>query len=157
MKSRALLVLPEFLESASSLSKETQSKLLRILKLLSSDVRHPGLQSKKLKGSKADLYECRVDRNVRLIYDAAPGSLRCWYVGAHDRALSFEPHPVEGLPVDDIEIRERSAAVSIAQIYLTTGEVPVFQAASLTSFDQRSRIAGGMPQLGMGAKKRGKG
>lgn len=99
-----LLVVPEFLERAASLPKDIKSKLVRVLWLLSQDFSHPSLQTKKVRGTNTDIYECRVDQGTRLIYDVRDGALRCWYVGDHDSALTF----AASAEVDDIEIRDPS-------------------------------------------------
>lgn len=108
MKKIPIMVLPEFLECAASLTKDAKSKLLKIMKLLSENIRHPGLQSKRVKGSQAPVYECRVDQGIRLIYDRNKDTLRCWYVGTHDSALTFATsgNIPEGFHIDDIEFRE---------------------------------------------------
>jgi hypothetical protein len=61
------------------------------------------------------MYECRVDRSTRLIYDVSDRSLRCWYVGEHDTALSFAAQAGErSVLVDDIEIGRRSDVSDLA-------------------------------------------
>ena len=85
----SLVALPFFLENAALLQKDTKSKLVRILWLLSQDFRHPSLQCKKVQGAKREVYECRVDQDFRLIYDIMGNMLRCWYVGKHDVALKY--------------------------------------------------------------------
>lgn len=86
-KITSIIALPEFLMSASSLTKEAKSKLVKTLNLLCADRGHPGLQTKPVKGSKGKIYECRVDRSIRLIYDVTESMIRCWYVGEHDVAI----------------------------------------------------------------------
>jgi len=46
-----LFVSSRFLSIAKDLSKEVRNKLMRILYELSNDVRHPGLQTKKIGSS----------------------------------------------------------------------------------------------------------
>ena len=120
-----LVVLPQFLEGAEALSKELRGKLLRILGMLSRDVRHPGLRTKKIKGTGGSVYECRVDDSVRLIYDRAQDSLRCWYVGKHDAAIRIAR---EGLSreiiVDDVEIEAASEDLLAVMAFLTDGDLP---------------------------------
>lgn len=108
MKKYTLMILPEFLELAGSLSKEAKLKLVKIMKLLSGNIRHPSLQTKRVKGSANIFYECRVDQGIRLIYDKTNSTLRCWYVGEHDSALRFAISGIGGLGVhvDDIELLE---------------------------------------------------
>src|SRR5262249_44796658 len=89
MESKTIMALPEFLAAAADLPKETKSKLFRVLRQLAVDYRHPGLQTKKIQGTKVDIFECRVDQSTRLIYDLSERKLRCWYVGSHDAAIRF--------------------------------------------------------------------
>lgn len=87
MSASCIQVSPSFLDGASSLSKETKSKLLKCLSLLCNNYRHPSLQTKKIKGNSDNVYECRVDSNIRLIYDIQGLCIRCWHVGPHDHAI----------------------------------------------------------------------
>lgn len=126
MKKQVLSLNADFLSVAASLPKEAKAKLIRILWLLSEDFRHPSLQTKKVKGSKSEVYECRVDQVIRLIYDISGGNLRCWYVGDHDAALTFAINFSQSdgaVIVDDIEMGKRTAASDVRQ-YLSTGRVP---------------------------------
>ena len=127
MSKYSLMVLPEFLERAASLSKQSKSKLVRILHTLSKDYRHPSLQCKKVKGTKAFLYECRVDRGIRLIYDVGEGCLRCWYVGKHEQALGFateRSRKSQESIVDDIEIKDVSKDIADIIGFLTFAQTP---------------------------------
>ncbi len=78
MTKHAVVILPKFLERAAFLPKDAKSKLVKIMWLLSEDFRHPSLQTSKIQGAHATVYECRVDSNIRLIYDMINGALRCW-------------------------------------------------------------------------------
>lgn len=104
MKRRPLMVLPEFLERAAALSKNGKVKLLKCMNLLSRDLGHPGLQCKKVKGAKLSIYECRVDNNIRLIYDMVGGVLRCWYVGKHDEAINFGMRVCEEVWLEEVGV-----------------------------------------------------
>lgn len=84
-----LMISQRFLKIAKDMPKEIRGKLMRILYELISDYRHPGLQTKKLNGGSGDVYECRVDQSVRLVYDVSGGALRCLYIGPHDEAIRF--------------------------------------------------------------------
>ena len=101
-----LIISTGFLDSAAALPKEVKSSLIKALNLLAQDVRHPSLQCKKVSGSRATVYECRVDQRVRLIYDLHGGRIRCWYVGVHDVALRFATKysQAQELIVDDIQV-----------------------------------------------------
>lgn len=138
MITRSLIVLPEFLALAEMLPKETRSKLVRILKLLSVDVRHSSLQCKKVNGTKNSVYECRVDRNVRLIYDVVSEGLRCWYVGEHDVALNFARFNVDkGIPVDDVELKEIPESLVLIRLYLFQFEEPKnFEKIDISVFER---------------------
>jgi Txe/YoeB family toxin of Txe-Axe toxin-antitoxin module len=92
---------------AAALPKDQKSTLFRILWLLSQDFRHPSLQCKKVKSAGSNVYECRVDQGTRLIYDVVNQSVRCWFVGEHDAALSFAAALTTGkrqVFVDDISV-----------------------------------------------------
>lgn len=105
---QSLVVSPSFLAAAADLSKDVKAALIKTLMLLAQDVRHPSLQCKKVQGSHAAVYECRVDQKVRLIYDTKEGKIRCWYVGAHDVALRFATKYTskDEIVVDDIEVQD---------------------------------------------------
>ena len=82
----------DFLEAAAGLPKEDRAKLVRTLALLSGNVRHPGLRTRKIQGAKTAMYECRIDQALRLIYDMEGDMLRCWHVGPHDKTLKIGAH-----------------------------------------------------------------
>ena len=125
-KSYPLLVLPQFMASAAQLSKDIRSSLVKAMYLLSQDVRHPGLQTKKVNGARGCIFECRVDQSTRLIYDLRDGALRCWYVGAHDAALKFASSAFigegHGLSIDDIAITDVPEGLLPVLMFLQTGE-----------------------------------
>jgi mRNA-degrading endonuclease RelE of RelBE toxin-antitoxin system len=126
--SYSLLILPEFLASASELPKDIRAKIIKCLNLLSTDIRHSGLQTRKIEGSAASVYECRVDRNIRLIYDLYNQSIRCWFVGAHDIALQYGEKkviPTKGFFVDDICVATEGDSSFQIQQYLTTGRTTI--------------------------------
>ncbi|WP_144004914.1 hypothetical protein [Solidesulfovibrio fructosivorans] len=87
MKS-TLLFLPSFITEASLLTSQTKTKLFKIFKLLSDNPRHPSLQTSKIKPHNI-LYECRVDKTYRLVFDVQNNQLRLWSVGRHDGPLKF--------------------------------------------------------------------
>lgn len=97
-----LVLEKKFLDQASLLNKDVKIKLLKCLQNLVIDTNYPGLQTKKVKGSKFNLFECRVDRNIRLIYDRDGDNLRCWFIGEHDDTLNKASSNC--IFVDDIEI-----------------------------------------------------
>ena len=127
-----MLILPSFLQQAELLSKDVKSKLIKCLRLLSVDFRHPGLQTKKVQGSVGVLFECRVDQSIRLIYDLHENALRCWYVGEHDKSLRFASN--NEIAVDDIELIEHEKTNEPYIAYLQDGLLPSFVEMILNEF-----------------------
>lgn len=121
MSNNNLLLFPGFLEQASLLPKDTKVKLFKCLNYLCNDPKHPSLHTKKVKGASSNVFECRVDRCVRLIFDRVDSSLRCWYVGEHDTTLKLASGT--GISVDDIEIIEESFAVEAMYDFIETNIV----------------------------------
>jgi hypothetical protein len=78
----------EFFRNAfSKLPPEIGKKVIKALRLLANDPRHPSLQSKPIEGVPG-VYEARVDRNYRMTYERLPGDiLRMRVVGKHDETL----------------------------------------------------------------------
>ena len=121
MRKHSIMVQPGFLARASALSKSSKAKLIKILSYLAEDFRHPSLKCKKVKGNKNSVYECRLDKGMRVIYDIAGEVLRCWYVGEHDDALRFATNlslEDSGILVDDIGPKEFDQNIEILQEYL---------------------------------------
>ena len=75
--SRAYLELPPHI----------RAKMDRALRLLDADFRHPGLQSRLIRGTDG-IYEARVDQHYRLTYERREGDiLYLRTVGHHDETL----------------------------------------------------------------------
>src|ERR1043166_4564224 len=121
MAPQQLLISPDFMKMAAAMSKDGRLALIKALSLLANDVRHPGLQTKKIKGAKNVVYECRVNQSIRLVYDARDGILRCWYVGPHDDALQFGQESHDLQPVDDIVVENAEQWQSALFEYLHHG------------------------------------
>jgi mRNA-degrading endonuclease RelE of RelBE toxin-antitoxin system len=68
------------------LPPHVQDKVLKALELLDADFRHPGLRTKRIKGSD-DIFEARVDRHYRLTYERQGDVLILRNVGAHDETI----------------------------------------------------------------------
>ena len=118
MSNNNLLLFPGFLEQAAVLPKDTKAKLFKCLHYLCNDPRHPSLHTKKVKGTSSNVFECRVDRCIRLIFDRVGSSLRCWYVGEHNSTLKLASGA--GMSVDDIELIEESVSIEAINNYLET-------------------------------------
>jgi hypothetical protein len=127
MSKQTIMMLPDFLESATLLQKDIKSKLIKSLFLLSQDFRHPSLQCKKVQGAHASVYECRVDQGIRLIYDMMNGTLRCWYVGEHDKALKLAARseaPISSVHVEDIEVVTTNLPLDSLKVFMMAGIIP---------------------------------
>lgn len=100
------MLLPRCLQDAMSLSKDAKAKFIKTLRLLVEDFRHPSLQCKRVQGARVDLFECRIDQELRLLYDVSEGSIRCWHLGHHDSALlsGRTLRTDEQIMVDDIDL-----------------------------------------------------
>ena len=68
------------------LPPKLQGKVLRALRLLDEDFRHPGLRAKRVRGTD-DVYEARVDYKHRMTYQRRGEWLVMRNVGPHDDVL----------------------------------------------------------------------
>jgi mRNA interferase RelE/StbE len=69
------------------LPPEIQKKVLKALRLLAENPRHPSLQTKPIQGARG-LYEARIDQSYRLTYMRLPDdALLIRAVGKHDETL----------------------------------------------------------------------
>jgi mRNA interferase RelE/StbE len=66
---------------------EIQKKVLKALRLLAENPRHPSLQAKPIQGARG-LYEARIDQSYRLTYQRMPDdALLIRTAGKHDETL----------------------------------------------------------------------
>lgn len=72
-----VLLSKKFKKNAEDLPPEIQSKIDKQLRLLSQDIRHPKLHTKKLKGDD-NFYSVRVTRQYRILFTFY--SEEAWYV-----------------------------------------------------------------------------
>ena len=69
------------------LPPELQKKMLKALRLLAENPRHPSLQTKPIQGAPG-LYEARIDLSYRLTFQRMPGDiLLLRTAGKHDETL----------------------------------------------------------------------
>ena len=69
------------------LPKHIQKRILKALRFLAENHRHPSLRTKPIEGAPG-IYEARVDRFYRMSYERLPGDvLRLRVVGNHDDVL----------------------------------------------------------------------
>ena len=70
-----------------SLPLEIQKKVLKTLRLLAENPRHPSLQTKPVKGARG-IYEARIDQSYRMTYQRLPNDLLLLRAaGKHDETL----------------------------------------------------------------------
>ena len=94
---REVVVSDEFLDQFDSLPDELRQQTLDAIKLLNENRDHPSLRVKKLHALKENIWECRVTRGYRILWEPTSDATMLWKVGAHelvDRAhtLTFSPH-----------------------------------------------------------------
>jgi mRNA-degrading endonuclease YafQ of YafQ-DinJ toxin-antitoxin module len=69
------------------LPPELQKKVLKVLRLLAENPRHPSLQAKPIQGARG-LYEARIDQSNRMTYQRLPNDvLLLRTAGKHDETL----------------------------------------------------------------------
>jgi mRNA interferase RelE/StbE len=69
------------------LPPELQKKVLKALRLLAENPRHPSLQTKPIQGARG-LYEARIDQSYRMTYQRLPNDvLLLRAAGKHDETL----------------------------------------------------------------------
>ena len=70
-----------------SLPLEIQKKVLKTLRLLAENPRHPSLQTKPVQGARG-IYEARIDQSYRMTYQRLPNDLLLLRAaGKHDETL----------------------------------------------------------------------
>jgi mRNA interferase RelE/StbE len=76
-----------FEEAFSKLPEEIRKKVIKALRLLATDPRHPSLRTKPVQGAEG-IYEARIDLSYRMTYSRLPGDvLQLRVVGRHDETL----------------------------------------------------------------------
>jgi hypothetical protein len=75
-----------FNKSFLRLPPQIQLKVLKALRLLDEDFRHPGVRAKRVRGTD-DIYEARVDYKHRMTYQRRGDWLVVRNVGLHDDVL----------------------------------------------------------------------
>jgi mRNA-degrading endonuclease RelE of RelBE toxin-antitoxin system len=69
-----------------ALSPRDQKKVQKALHLMATDLRHPGLGVKHIRGT-AGIWEVRASRALRITFEAEGESIILRNVGRHDEAL----------------------------------------------------------------------
>ena len=76
-----------FKKAFKTLSPEIQTKVIKALKLLEENPRHPSLRTKPIQGIRG-IYEARIDQFYRMTYQRLPDDvLLLRVVGKHDETL----------------------------------------------------------------------
>ena len=78
---------PHFKRAFAKLSREEKAIAVQKLELFAGNPRHPSLQSKKIKGSN-DVWESRVNRDIRFTWQYCEDGVRLRVTGHHDEALT---------------------------------------------------------------------
>jgi len=72
----------KFKKAKERLSKEEKKQIIKAVVLLQQDPRYPGLKSKKIKGQE-NLMECRVNKDIRIIWQYREDVIVLLAVGRH--------------------------------------------------------------------------
>lgn len=70
-------------QALRQLSEPMRKTVLSKIDLLAENPAHPSLQVHKLQKIKADIRECYITVNMRLLFDVKDGALRLWDLGSH--------------------------------------------------------------------------
>ncbi len=73
----------KFKKARERLTVIEQKQVIKAAALLQRDPRHPGLSSKKIKG-KSGIMECRVNRDLRILWKYRGDVILLLAVGRHD-------------------------------------------------------------------------
>lgn len=71
-----------FIKQYTKLHPATRGKIDRLLRLMTSDLSHPGLNTKKMSGT--DIWEARVDKHNRMTFHITGNLIVLRKVGPHD-------------------------------------------------------------------------
>jgi mRNA interferase RelE/StbE len=75
-----------FQRAYRDLSPEDQKRVQEALRRMSSDLRHPGLRVRRVRGTKA-IWEARASRDLRITFETEGDAIILRNVGHHDEAL----------------------------------------------------------------------
>jgi mRNA interferase RelE/StbE len=75
-----------FQRAYQSLTADDQARADKALRLLASNLRHPSLQVKKIKGTRG-IWEARVTRSIRLTCEIHEELILLCNIGKHDETL----------------------------------------------------------------------
>ena len=75
-----------FKDSVFRFSKEIKRQIKRKLEIMSVNLNHPSLRTKKIKGTKS-IYESSVNMDIRITWQYEEGGILLRNIGSHDKAL----------------------------------------------------------------------
>lgn len=81
-----LLVSARFRRAYAELAPEERLQVQKALRNLTTDLRHPGLRVKRIKGTKR-IWEARASRTLRITFETEADALVLRNVGRHDETL----------------------------------------------------------------------
>lgn len=81
-----LFLTDRFRKAYQSLVADDQGQVQKAIRLMSSDLRHPGLHVKRIKGTKG-IWEARASKSLRITFETEGDALILRNVGQHDQAL----------------------------------------------------------------------
>jgi mRNA interferase RelE/StbE len=81
-----IIITNRFKKAFHSLTVEDQGKVKKAIRLISSDLRHPGLRVKRIKGTQG-IWEARESRSLRITFEPVGDAIILRNVGRHDDAL----------------------------------------------------------------------
>jgi mRNA-degrading endonuclease RelE of RelBE toxin-antitoxin system len=81
-----LLLTARFQRAYAALSPDDQKQVQKALRMMSGDLRLPGLGVKRIRGTKG-IWEARASRALRITFETQGESIILRNVGRHDEAL----------------------------------------------------------------------
>ena len=82
-----LLLTARFQRAYAALSPGDQKQVQKALRMMGSDLRHPGLGVKRIRGTRG-IWEARASRALRITFETEGESIVLRNVGPHDEALA---------------------------------------------------------------------
>lgn len=81
-----LILTNRFQKAYQSLAAVDQGRVQKAIRLMSDDLRHPGLRVKRIKGTQG-IWEARASKSLRITFETEGDALILRNVGHHDQTL----------------------------------------------------------------------
>ena len=81
-----LFLTDRFKKAYQSLAADDQGRIQKAIRLISGDLRHPGLRVKRIKGTQG-IWEARASKSLRITFETEGDALILRNVGRHDQTL----------------------------------------------------------------------